>query len=150
MEPIIAKKNMKKDLLVIFGGLAFAAIGFLLLKNSDDSGNIIGIVSVAFFGVLSLVMAYIDIKTYKKAQVIINDDSVSYITMKGYKDVKFSDVKFYYIHDGNVIQFYDEAPKNVFNPGIGGFPLTNLDIPAKELAEILAERLKKHGAKLLQ
>lgn len=26
----------------------------------------------------------------------------------------------------------------------------NLDIPAKELAEILAERLKKHGAKLLQ
>lgn len=145
MEPIILKKNLKKDFLLIAALLAFAAGGWFLATHSEEKETI-SWVCTAICLLAAVVMALIDIKSYRHPQLIITNDGVSFYTLKGYKNVRFDEVKFYTIIDNTTMSFYDKRPKSMLSPGIGAFTIFNLNMPKDKLTELLCERLDKHGA----
>lgn len=146
MEPILLKKNLKKDLLLIAALLAFAACGWLMATHSEGKEMTIGWVGMAICLLAAVAMALIDIKSYRHPQLIISDEGVSFYTLKGYKDVRFDEVKFYTIIDNTTMSFYGKRPKNMLSPSIGAFTIFNLSMPKDKLTELLCERLDKHGA----
>lgn len=150
MQTIIAKKSIKKELLMFVGCMAFVAMGCFLLNTSDDAvARIISWLAIAFFGLGAVIMAVIDIKTYGKPQLVITDNAISYLTFRGYKDIKLDTVKYYHVMNKDMIGFYAETPKNVLSPSLGAVPVSNLDVKADYLLKILVERVERYGAKPL-
>lgn len=147
MEEISIKKSIKKDLLTIVGCLAFVGMGILVINiGAGTKGMIAGWASIIFFGLCATLMIAVDITSYNKPVLVIGKEKISCHTFRGYKDVKFSDVKFFAIIDHSIIGLYSTMPKSKLQPGIGGINLKGMDISSRELESIVTDRLNECGA----
>lgn len=147
MEPIIIKKSIKKDLITVLLSLVFVALGCFMVSVKDDTKTLFaGWAAIIVFGFGTLLVLTIDIKTFNKPYIVINDNHLSYFTINGYKDISYSDIKYFYFMKNEVIGFYSKKPTNKLKTDLGGFPLKEMNIPTRKLISILAQKLKEHGA----
>ena len=126
---------------------AFVGMGILVINiDAGTKGVIAGWAAIIFFGLCAILMIAADITSYNKPALIIGKEKISYNTFRGYKDVKFGDVKFFANLDHNIIGLYSTMPKSKLQPGIGGINLKGMEMPSREIESIVTDRLKECGA----